>query len=49
MILNLEDINNNVLVFDEDLYDFSTNSDLIIDTQETEVVLAAAKDEEPAE
>lgn len=49
MILNLEDINNNVLVFDEDLYDFATNSDLIIDTQETEVVLAAAKDEEPVE
>jgi len=48
MILNLEDTNNNVLVFDEDLYDFSTTSDLIIDTQEADIVLAAAKDEEPA-
>jgi len=48
MILNLEDTNNNVLVFDEDLYDFSTTSDLIIDTQEADVVLAAAKEEEPA-
>jgi hypothetical protein len=45
MILSLEDINWNSLVFDEDLYDFTTSNDLVIDTEEKEVVLAAAKEE----
>jgi hypothetical protein len=45
MILSLEDINWNALVFDEDLYDFTTSNDLVIDTEEKEVVLAAAKEE----
>jgi len=45
MILSLEDINGNALVFDEDLYDFTTSNDLVIDTEEKEVVLAAAQEE----
>jgi len=45
MILSLEDINGNALVFDNDLYDFSTSSDLAQVVQEKEVVLASAKEE----
>jgi hypothetical protein len=45
MILALEDKDWNKLVFDEDLYDFSTSNDLVIDNEEKEVVLASAKDE----
>jgi len=45
MILSLEDVNGNVLVFDNDLYDFTTPSDLTQVVQEKEVVLASAKEE----
>ncbi len=46
MILSLEDTNGNALVFNEDLYDFSTTSNLVSDVAEKEIVLAAAKEDE---
>jgi len=45
MILSLEDINWNPLVFDEDLYDFKTSADLVEDVEAKDVVLAAAKED----
>ena len=45
MVLSLEDKDGNTIVLDEDLYDFTTSADLIVDAEEKEVVLAAAKEE----
>ena len=45
MFLRLKDINWNPLVFEENLYDFKTSSDLVEDVEEKDVVLAAAKEE----
>lgn len=45
MILWLENTNGDALLFDNDLYDFVTTSDLIIDVEEKDTVLAAAEEE----
>ncbi len=45
MILSLEDIKWNVLIFDEDLYNFTTSNNLIEDVESKDIVLAAAKEE----
>ena len=49
MILSLEDKDWNALYFDEDLYDFSTWNDLVVDAEEKDVTLAAAKEEKEEE
>jgi len=45
MVLTLEDINGNTLVFEEDLYDFTTSNSLVEDVEEKEIVLASAEEE----